>query len=287
MSLRKHALITGGSSGIGLALAKELVQSGYNVSLIARGKDALQRADRELRAHVVAPDQRVYIHPADVADREQASAAAEASINALGAPELVFTSAGIAVPGYFQDMSTDVFERSMAVNYFGTLYVVRAVLPAMRRQRCGRIVLISSGAALMGIFGYGSYGPSKFAVRGLAETLRAELSRDNVGVSVVYPPDTATPMLEEENKTKPAETKLITALAKTWTAEAVAKCIMRGVRRGRFAITPGSTVTLMHRCPGMIIPLLRWYCDRLVRSVRPDRAAKSISLGEASHASHP
>ena len=155
----------------------------------------------------------------------------------------------------------------------------------MRRQRRGRIVLISSGAALMGIFGYGSYGPSKFAVRGLAETLRAELTRDNVAVSVVYPPDTETPMLEEENKTKPAETKLITALAKAWTADAVANCIMRGIQRGRFAITPGSTVTLMHRWPGAVIPLLRWYCDRLVRSVRPEATGRSIRLGEASRPS--
>ena len=285
MSLRKHALITGGSSGIGLALAKKLVQAGYNVSLIARRKEGLQRAERELKPHFVAPDQHIYTHSADVAERDQASAAADAAVEALGVPELVVTSAGIAVPGYFQETSSEVFERSMAVNYFGTLYVIQAVLPAMRRQRRGRIVLISSGAALMGIFGYGSYGPSKFAVRGLAETLRAELTRDNVAVSVVYPPDTETPMLEEENKTKPAETKLITALAKAWTADAVANCIMRGIQRGRFAITPGSTVTLMHRWPGAVIPLLRWYCDRLVRSVRPEAAGRSIRLGEASRPS--
>jgi 3-dehydrosphinganine reductase len=120
----------------------------------------------------------------------------------------------------------------------------------------------------MGIFGYASYGPSKFAVRGLAETLRAELRSDNIGVSIAYPPDTETPMLEEERKTAPPETQLICSLAKTWSADAVADCILRGVRRGTFAITPGLTLTLMHRMPGVIIPLLRWYSDRLVKSVR-------------------
>jgi 3-dehydrosphinganine reductase len=129
------------------------------------------------------------------------------------------------------------------------------------------VVLVSSGAAFMGIFGYSSYGPSKFAVRGLAETLRAELRADNVGVFVAYPPDTETPMLEEEMKTAPAETRAICALAKTWTADAVAASILKGVKRGTFAITPGATLTLMHRLPGSIIPLLRWYSDRLVRSV--------------------
>ena len=120
----------------------------------------------------------------------------------------------------------------------------------------------------MGIFGYSSYGPAKFAVRGLAETLRAELRSDNIGVSIAYPPDTETPMLEAERKTMPPETKLICSLAKAWSADAVADCILQAVRRNSFAITPGLTLTLMHRFPGMIIPLLRWYCDRLVKSVR-------------------
>ena len=157
----------------------------------------------------------------------------------------------------------------MGCNYYlGTLYVIRAALPSMRSRKSGRIVLISSGAALMGVFGYASYGPAKFAVRGLAETLRAELRGDNIAVSVAYPPDTETPMLEEERKTMPPETRLICSLAKAWTADGVADCILRGVARGKFAITPGLTLTLMHRFPGAVIPLLRWYCDRLVAGLR-------------------
>ena len=130
----------------------------------------------------------------------------------------------------------------MQVNYFGSLYVVRAALPAMRARRQGRIVFISSGAGLMGLFGYSPYAPAKFALRGLAEGLRAELQADNVGVSIAYPPDTDTPMLAEENKTKPEETKLMTGVVKTWSAHAVASCIMRGIKRGKFAITPGAAI---------------------------------------------
>jgi 3-dehydrosphinganine reductase len=165
----------------------------------------------------------------------------------------------------------------MAVNYFGTLYVLRAVLPAMRARRQGRVVLVSSGAALTGIFGYGAYGPSKFAVRGLAETLQAELKADNVAVSIAYPPDTETPQLVEEEKTKPAETKRITSVAATWSADAVAAAILAGVERGAFAITPGATLTLMRRLPGLVIPLLRWYCDRLVAGVRAKRSRAALS----------
>jgi 3-dehydrosphinganine reductase len=267
-AMPKHCIISGGSSGIGRALGRKLASRGYNLTLIARRPHLLREAAEEIRSVGAESQQRIETHVADVSDRTQVEAAIEASVGQLGAPDLVITSAGVAVPNYFGDASVSDFERAMAVNYFGTLYIVRAALQTMRVRQQGRIVLISSGAALMGIFGYGSYGPSKFAVRGLAETLRAELRPNNIGVSIVYPPDTETPMLEEENKTKPLETKLISSLAKTWSADAVADCILRGIDRNKFAITPGLTITLMHRMPGIILPVLGWYCDRLVHRAR-------------------
>jgi 3-dehydrosphinganine reductase len=265
---KMHALITGGSSGIGKALGGKLAAAGYHVSLIARRNDLLADAAAEVRLKAQRADQRVAFYPADVSDRSQAEAAVKAAIAEFGPPDIVVTSAGIAEPGYFADMSADVFERAIAVNYLGTLYVLRAALPSMRTRRRGQIVLISSGAALMGVFGYASYGPSKFAVRGLAESLRAELRADNIRVSVSYPPETETPMLEEEHRTMPPETKLICGLAKTWTADAVADRILRGIERGTFAITSGLTLKLMHRFPGIAIPVVRWYSDRLVDRVR-------------------
>jgi len=276
MSAVRHAIITGGSSGIGLALARRLVARSYNVSLIARGNDRLVTSAAELSHLTVRPDQVIDIHCADVSNRGQAEDAVARALSRLGAPDLLITSAGVAVPRYFGETPIAEFEQAMAVNYFGTLYLVRSVLPAMRAREAGRIVLISSGAALMGIFGYGSYGPSKFAVRGLAETMRAELKNMKLGVSVVYPPDTETPMLDAENITKPEETKLITGLAKTWTADAVASCIIRGIDRGKFSITPGVTIGLMHRFPGIIIPLLRWYADRLVAGANQNRVKAEV-----------
>jgi 3-dehydrosphinganine reductase len=269
---QRHALITGGSSGIGRALAKQLAAAGYDLSLIARREGLLTETAGELARHLTRPGQRILTHPADVADPVQASAAVAAVSEALGTPDLVVTSAGVAVPGYFEDIPVEVFERSMQVNYFGSLYVVRAALPAMRARRQGRVVFISSGAGLVGLFGYSTYCSTKFALRGLAEGLRAELKADNVGVSVVYPPDAETPMLVEENKTKPEETKLMTGLVPAWSAEAVAASIMRGIGRGAFAITPGVTLTLLNRMPGIAVPLLSWYCDRLAAGVRRKRA---------------
>jgi 3-dehydrosphinganine reductase len=138
----------------------------------------------------------------------------------------------------------------------------------MQAQRGGTIVLVSSGAGLIGIFGYTAYCPSKFAVRGLAESLRGEVRLSGIHVSIVYPPDTDTPQLHEENKTKPPETKQIAGNAPTWSAEGVARTIINGISKRKFVITPGLEMTLVARLHSLLQPQLNWYFDRLVMKAR-------------------
>src|SRR3989338_1765844 len=107
----------------------------------------------------------------------------------------------------------------------------------MRRRRSGRICLVSSGAGLMGFFGYTSYSASKFAVRGFAEALRYEVLRDNIVVSVCYPPDTETPQLESENLVKAEETKLLGGGGLMKPVQ-VAQSMVNGIHAGNFAILP-------------------------------------------------
>ena len=261
----KHAIITGGSSGIGKAVAKLLVQQGASVSLIARDRSKLELARQEIRQVANRTGIEVEIYSADVSKKIEISTAIDRAIATLGTPQLLVTSAGIAHPGYFAQIPIEIFEQTMAINYFGTLYAIRAVLPAMKEAGRGNIALISSGAGLIGIYGYTAYCPSKFALRGLAESLRGELKPENIGVTIVYPPDTDTPQLAAENKIKPAQTKKITATAKAWTAAAVASEIIKGVERGRFAIAPGMELTIVNRLHSLISPLLNWYFDRIVR----------------------
>lgn len=265
--LKQHAIITGGSSGIGKAVAKLLAQRGANISLIARDRALLEIAQQEIDRVAANPEQKVLIFSADVAKQEEITAAIQNAIAELGTPKLLVTSAGIAHPGYFGEIPLEVFEQTMAINYFGSLYAVKAVLPTMEEAQTGNIVLISSGAGLIGIYGYTAYCPSKFAVRGFAESLRGELKPKGIAVTVVYPPDTDTPQLAAENKIKPAETKKITATAKTWTAAAVAQQIIKGVEQGRFAIAPGAELTIVNRLHSLIFPLLNWYFDRIVKQI--------------------
>ena len=241
----QHAIVTGGSSGIGKAIAIQLAREGANVSIIARGQERLRAAQLEIEQARESEDQKVVALAADVSDRAAAEQAIQSAIEQLGAPQTLITSAGIAYPGHFQEIPIETFEQTMSVNYFGTLYCIRAVLSAMQQQQKGEICMISSGAGLIGLYGYSAYGPSKFAVRGLAESLRGELKPMGIAVSIAYPPDTDTPQLVEESKTKPAATKEITATAKLWQADEVARVVLGGMEKRVFAIAPGKELSVL------------------------------------------
>lgn len=265
---QKHAIITGGSSGIGKATAILLAKQGASITIIARNQDKLEIAKAEIEAARVSSEQKIICISASVEITAQIQPAITQAIEKIGIPDLLITSAGIAHPGYFQELSLEVFEETIRINYFGTLYAIKSVLPLMIDKQQGHIVIISSGAGLIGIYGYTPYSPSKFALRGLAESLRGEIKPQGINISIVYPPDTDTPQLAVENLTKPPETKLITGSAKTWSAEGVAKVILRGIKRKDFTITPGLDMKLLQVLHSLIAPILNWYFDGIVKKVR-------------------
>lgn len=261
-------MITGGSSGIGKAIACLLARQGANIAIIARNPTQLEAAKTEIETARVRSDQQVLAVSADVAEVEALTQAIQTATAQMGPPDILVTAAGIACPGYFQDIPLDVFEQTMAVNYFGSLYAIKAVLGKMTERQRGHLVLISSGAGLVGLFGYTPYSPSKFALRGLAESLRGELKGTGVGLSIVYPPDTDTPQLQAENKTKPIETKNITASAAMWRPEDVATEIVKGIQEDKFMITPGLEMGLLAKLHSVLAPGLNWYFDRIVTQTR-------------------
>ncbi len=270
--LNQHVLITGGSSGIGLSLARQAVQAGARVSLVARDRSKLDAA--AARIALESPAGRIFVASADVSVEAEVLAAIAASEAALGPVDVLITSAGIARPGYFEEVPVAVFERTMAVNYLGTVYPLKALVPAMRARGNGAVVLISSGAGLVGLFGYTPYAPTKFALRGLAEALRGELKPAGVHVMIVYPPDTDTPQLVEENLTKPVETKALTAGGGLWTADAVAAVTLKGLANRRFTVTPGAQLTILLWLQSLLAPLLNWSFDRVAAKARREADAK-------------
>lgn len=257
----RFALISGGSSGIGLACAKELARRGYPLALMARDGARLHRAATDLRA----AGARVKTMMLDVGDADASIRAVDLLVDRFGPPSWLINSAGIAEPGLFLDQPLSAHEAQMRTNYYGSLYLAHAAARHMTNAGGGRMVFISSGAGLYGIHGYAAYAPSKFAVRGLAEVLRVELAQHRISVTVAYPPDTRTPQLEAEEQTKPAATRRITAGGGRWEAEAVARKIVAGAEAGRFMVTPGLPTTVVAAFHSLIAPILRARQRRLIR----------------------
>lgn len=265
----RHVIVTGGSSGIGLATVRRLAAREAKVSAIALEDEYMSalRADPP-------PLASLHLEAADVSRREDAEAAIGRCVAAHGPCDILITSAGIARPGYFQEIPIEVFERHMEVNYFGTLYCIRAVVPSMMARRRGVIAAISSSAGLMSVFGYSAYGPSKFAVRGLCDVLRIEMKPHGIHVACIYPSDVDTPQLAGEEPYKPAELHRIAGTIKPIPPEQVADAILRGIARRRPVIYADGKTRWLARLSGTMPGFTRSYMNASTRLARRELAAK-------------
>lgn len=268
---RAHAIVTGGSSGIGRALVHQLAHRGARVSIIALDDADLAATKEEHAARAGA----VTTHPADVGDETQVQAAVAATYEHHGPCQLLITSAGIARPGHFLELDSDQFEHQMRVNYFGTLYAARAVVPSMIEQQNGTIVAISSAAALLGVFGYSAYAPTKYATRGLCDVLRTELKPHGIHVGCVFPTDVDTPQFAGEQPYLPEETKAISGTVKPRSADQTALAILRGVDKRRANIYTDTNTTILDRLVRIAPGLTQRWLDSRVASVtgRPSTPA--------------
>ncbi len=271
---QKFALVTGGSSGIGLATAKLLAAQGASVWLIARDAEKLKSALQVVEAARQDPGQRFGTTSVDVADEKQVGAAIHQIVESVGVPDIIINSAGATYPGYAQEISLEVFHNLMDVNYFGTVHVTQALLPAMIARRSGSIVNISSVAGFMGVFGYSAYGATKYAVRGYSEVLRAELKPYGIHVAIAFPPDTDTPQLAYENEFKPMETKELAGNAGVMSAEAVGETILKGISSKRFAILPGSESQTFYVLSGLLGGALYPIMDYMIAQAQKKKAKK-------------
>lgn len=259
----RPAFVTGGSSGIGLAMAERLARRGHPLALFARDAARLEQAAAQIRRSV--PGARVETRAVDVADRAALAAALDTALAELGAPSVAVAAAGIAVPGEFMDQPAEDFDRHMAVNYAGSLDFARHLARPMADAGGGSLVFVASVAAYFGITGYAAYAPSKFALRGLAEVLRVELAPLGIRVTLLCPPDTDTPQLAAEALTKPPATAEITAAGGLWQAGAVADAALAAMDRGRFLVVPGVQGKLIAAMAGLIAPALRLWQGRILR----------------------
>ncbi|MCA1614075.1 MAG: SDR family NAD(P)-dependent oxidoreductase [Acidobacteria bacterium] len=179
----KSVLITGGSRGLGLVLARELAKEGARLSICARDPEELERA----RADLAARGAEVFAFPVDVTDRAQVQEWVRLSADRFGTADVLVNNAGVIQVGPAEVMTLADYEEAMRVHFWGPLYATLAVLPGMRRRGGGRVVNVSSIGGRIGVPHLAPYCASKFALVGLSESLRAELLRENILVTTVCP----------------------------------------------------------------------------------------------------
>ncbi|XP_013886276.1 3-dehydrosphinganine reductase [Austrofundulus limnaeus] len=235
-----HVVVTGGSSGIGKCIAIECYRQGAFITLVARDEEKLLRAKKDVEKYAINDKQVVLCVSVDVSsDYTQVENVIKQAQEKLGPVDMLVNCAGTAISGKFEEMEVERFKEMIELNYLGSVYPTRAVITTMKERRMGRIMFVSSQAGQIGLFGYTAYSPSKFALRGLAEALQMEVKPYNIYVTMAFPPDTDTPLLAEENKSKPLETKLISETSGVWQPDQVAKILVRDAVQGNFSSSVG------------------------------------------------
>jgi NAD(P)-dependent dehydrogenase (short-subunit alcohol dehydrogenase family) len=255
-------LITGGSRGLGLALAREFARAGCRLVLAARDTQELARAQQDLRHRGAA----VLAVPCDVTNQEQVYSVVDQATQRFGRVDIVVNNAGVIQVGPLATTTKEDFATALDVMFWGTLYPTLAVLPQMRARGRGHIVNITSIGGLVSVPHLLPYTCAKFAAVGLSEGLRAELGQAGIRVTTVVPGLMRTGSYVQARFKGQQEREFTWfALGSTlplisMSAERAARQIVRATQRGAaecILSLPANIVGRMHGlCPGTTANLL-------------------------------
>lgn len=284
----KVCLITGGSRGLGLVLARQICAKGGRVALLARDVDELGRAHNELRqggGEVVSV-------PCDLLDRAQTEEAVRQVIRHFGAIDVLINNAGVIEVGPLEHMKREDFERAMQLHFWAAFTLMWEVIPPMRQSGAGRIVNIASIGGKIAVPHLAPYSASKFALVGLSDAMRAELSRDGIHVTTVAPGMMRTgshvhAKFKGNHGAEFAWFAISTAMPLvSIRAERAAAQILEACRRGR----PELTLTVAARAAiigNALFPSLTGYAMKLANRLLPaatDSSGDQIRSGRESRA---
>ena len=273
----KVALITGGSRGLGLVLARQICAEGGKVALLARDNDELIRAKTDLTGR----GGRVLTIQCDLLDSGQIQPAIRQTIDRFGKIDILINNAGIIEVGPLEHMTREDFERSMAVHFWAPYELISEVVPEMRTWGGGRIVNISSIGGKIAVPHLAPYSASKFALTGFSDGIRAELARDNIYVTTVAPGMMRTGSHVNAKFKGKHDSEFawfaVSAAAPliSMNAERAARKILAACRRGQ----PSLTLTYAARTAilgNALFPNLTGYAMKIVNRFLPKAAGKDV-----------
>lgn len=220
-TLQQHGavVITGAASGIGAALAKQLVQEQANLALLDQNLEGLNRLAEILIAHPSAANLKITTHQTDVTDRVSVAAAATQVQEMHGGAHTLINSAGSSMLGSFEEITLEEFEWLININLWGTLIPTKIFLEQLLQKPTAHISNIASAYALIAPAGRIPYSTSKFAIRGFTEALRSELSDSNISVCVVHPGGIQTGLVSRARVAASADPQIIKRVMAAQLAE--------------------------------------------------------------------
>jgi short-subunit dehydrogenase len=212
------AWVTGASTGIGAEIARQLAAAGATVAASARSKDKL--------AALAAENSKIISYPLDVTDKEAVTRTVDAIERELGPIDLVIAGAATYTPVKASEIKPELFAEMLQVNYMGVINTIAAIMPRFRAGRRGHLSWIASVAGYRGLPNAAAYGPTKAALINLAESIKPELDRDGVKISVINPGFVRTPMTAVNDFDMPF----------LMEPEDAARATLQGLAKGKFEV---------------------------------------------------
>ncbi|THX75059.1 NAD(P)-binding protein [Aureobasidium pullulans] len=275
----RTVLLTGGSSGMGRALARKLAEQGANVCIVARNQQKLDETIDYIKSHAKSPNQRFLAISADCTSATENTRILDETTawNNSTPPDIIWANAGSSSPGLFIDTPLETHRAQMGMNYWSSFYLAHASLKLWlspsspqdkkekeeaKRAEPRHFIITSSVVAFVGLAGYTPYAPAKAALKSLADSLRMELNlysgsrqssthpspTSEVKIHLVCPATILSPGYDAENETKHAVTKMLEEDDPKQTSEQVAEAALEGLRRGDYVITTQWLAHAMRVC---------------------------------------